>query len=112
MRLLRKGSAFLLAVCLFALSLLAPPGAGAKGPTIIRDAEIEDTIRAYATPLFRAAGLNPSAIEVYLIQDNSLNAFVTGGMRMFIHTGLLMRADDPLEVIGVIAHETGHISGG
>jgi predicted Zn-dependent protease len=79
---------------------------------LIRDQEIESIIRLYATPLFQAAGLDPRAINVYLVQDPSLNAFVMGGQNLFIHTGLLMTAEDPLEVIGVIAHETGHIAGG
>ncbi len=79
---------------------------------LIRDQEIESIIRLYATPLFQAAGLDPRAISVYLVQDPSLNAFVMGGQNLFIHTGLLMTAEDPLEVIGVIAHETGHIAGG
>jgi predicted Zn-dependent protease len=104
-------AALLLALAL-ALALLVPAQAWAQGRNFIRDAEIEGIIRGYATPLFQAAGLTPQAIDVYLIQDRSLNAFVAGGQNMFIHTGLLMRADDPLEVIGVIAHETGHITGG
>jgi predicted Zn-dependent protease len=79
---------------------------------MLRDAEIEHIIRVYATPLFDAAGLDPAAISVYLIDDNSLNAFVAGGMNIFINSGLLMRSRDPLEVMGVIAHETGHIAGG
>jgi predicted Zn-dependent protease len=79
---------------------------------LIRDAEVESIIRAYATPLFHAAGLNPQAIDVYLVNDSSLNAFVLPGLDMFINTGLLIRADSPLQVIGVIAHETGHLSGG
>ncbi len=89
-----------------------PGKAAAQGLNLVRDAEIENTIRLYATPLFRAAGLNPNAITLYLVNDKSLNAFVAGGRNMFIHTGLLMEADGPLEVIGVLAHETGHISGG
>jgi predicted Zn-dependent protease len=103
-----------LTALLLALSLVlhAPVQARAQGQKIIRDAEIESIIRGYATPLFQAAGVTPQAIDVYLIEDRSLNAFVTGGLRMFIHTGLLIRADDPLQVIGVIAHETGHILGG
>jgi predicted Zn-dependent protease len=103
-----------LAALLLALSLaqLAPVQARAQGQKIIRDAEIESIIRGYATPLFQAAGVTPQSIDVYLIEDRSLNAFVTGGLRMFIHTGLLIRAENPLQVIGVIAHETGHITGG
>jgi predicted Zn-dependent protease len=78
----------------------------------IRDAEIEDTIRTYATPLFQAAGLNPNAVDVYLIQEESLNAFVAGGQNIFLHTGLLVRAESPEQIMGVIAHETGHIAAG
>ncbi len=104
------------AVCVAAIALIAaslwPLGAQAQGRKIIRDAEIENTIRAYATPLFQSAGLSPSAVDIILIDDPSLNAFVAGGQRIFIHTGLLIRAESAEQVIGVIAHETGHIVGG
>src|SRR4029453_15279167 len=53
-----------------------------------------------------------AGIKVHLINDNRINAFVTPGMNMFINTGLLMQADTPNQVIGVMAHETGHIAGG
>jgi predicted Zn-dependent protease len=98
----------LLAALLLVLALLAPAQARAQGQKIIRDAEIESIIRGYATPLFQAAGLNPQAIDVYLIEDRSLNAFVAGGLNMFIHTGLLIRAENPLQVIGIAG---GHIVG-
>ena len=101
-----------LAFLIVAALWLPVPDALAQGRKIIRDAEIENTIRTYSTPIFQAAGLNPNKIEVFLIDDPSLNAFVTQGQRMFIHTGLLMKADDPSQVIGVIAHETGHAAGG
>lgn len=86
--------------------------ANAKGISLIRDAEIENTIRAYAAPLFAQAGLDPAAVRVHLVKDRALNAFVAGGQRIFIHTGLLLASDTPNQVIGVIAHETGHITGG
>jgi predicted Zn-dependent protease len=104
--------ALAVAVIPAAIALLAPVEAYGQGIRLIRDAEIENIIRDYSTPLFQAAGLNPQSIQVYLVVDNSLNAFVTAGQRMFINTGLLMKSDDPLEVIGVIAHETGHMAGG
>jgi len=100
-----------LAVFLAAL-LGAPKQASAQNLSFIRDAEIENTIREYATPLFRAAGLEPSAIKIYLVRDQTLNAFVAGGQRIFLNTGLLTRSTNASQVIGVIAHETGHISGG
>jgi predicted Zn-dependent protease len=94
------------------LTTLLGAAAPAAAQGIIRDAEIEATIRAYADPLFSAAGLDAAAIKVHLLQDDRINAFVAPGENMFINTGLLMRADRPNQVIGVIAHETGHIAGG
>ncbi len=91
---------------------MAPATAEAKRLRFIRDTEIENTVRAYSTPIFLAAGLDPQAVDVYLIDDPRLNAFVAGGQNMFLHTGLLLRAETPLQVMGVIAHETGHITGG
>lgn len=78
----------------------------------IRDAEIESMLRDWSDPIFEAAGLTPEAVDIYIINDPSLNAFVSGGQNMFVHTGLILAADRPNELIGVIAHETGHISGG
>jgi predicted Zn-dependent protease len=103
-----------LALCLAAGVTLAPTPARAQSerPSFIRDAEIEETIRRYSEPIFEAAGLNPKRIDVYLIADDTLNAFVAGGMNMFLHTGLLRRAEQPTQVMGVIAHEAGHISAG
>ena len=85
-----------------------------RGPRIslIRDAEIETLLIAYVTPLFRAAGLDASLLRIRLVKDPALNAFVTSGNRMFVHTGLLQKSDSALEVIGVLAHETGHLKNG
>lgn len=80
--------------------------------SLIRDAEIENAIRAYARPLFEAAGLENDAVSVHIVNDPSLNAFVAGGQRLFLFTGLLMKATSAGQVQGVIAHETGHIAGG
>ncbi len=79
---------------------------------MIRDAEIENTIRGFVAPVFEAADLDPQAIQINLIGDSQLNAFVAGGQRIFINTGLIQRVRSPNELIGVVAHETGHISGG
>ncbi len=89
-----------------------PAAAQSRAPGLIRDTEIENTIRVYTAPIFKAAGLDPTVVQIHLVNDQSLNAFVANGQRIFIHTGLLMRAEDPGEVIGVLAHETGHITGG
>jgi len=93
-----------------ALATVAP--ASGQNLPLIRDAEIEGLMRLYTKPIFKAAGINPGSVKVYLINDPRINAFVAGGQRIFIHTGLLMQAKTPNEVIGVLAHETGHIAGG
>ncbi|MGB1540033.1 MAG: M48 family metallopeptidase, partial [Rickettsiales bacterium] len=98
--------------CVLALCLMLPIGAQAQSFGLIRDTEIEHTLRAYADPIFKSAGLVPSSINIYIVQDDSINAFVTGGSNVFIHTGLILRTSEPGMLIGVIAHETGHISGG
>lgn len=99
-----------------ALALTAAPAvSGAQGSgklSLIRDAEIENTIRIYARPVLEAAGLDPRALSVHLVLDDSINAFVAGGQRIFINTGLLRNADNANGIIGVLAHETGHIAGG
>src|SRR3546814_19243000 len=79
-----------------------------RGPQLVRDAEIENTIRVYAAPLFAAAGLDNSAISVHLANDSVLNAFLAGGQRTFINTRLLIRAVRPAPIIGALAHEIGH----
>ncbi len=78
----------------------------------IRDAEIERILRGYSDPIFKAAGLDEKAVKVMIVNDPSLNAFVSGGQNVFIHTGMIMTVDTPNELKGVIAHETGHITGG
>ncbi|WGD30786.1 M48 family metalloprotease [Ancylobacter sp. WKF20] len=83
-----------------------------RNPTIIRDAEIETLMRDYTRPIFKVAGLTQQNIQVVLIGDDSFNAFVADGKRIFINTGTLKQSATPNEVIGVLAHETGHIAGG
>jgi predicted Zn-dependent protease len=89
-----------------------PAHAQRAAPTLIRDAEIESIIRDYAEPIFEAAGIDPAAVHIYVVADNALNAFVAGGQNLFLYTGLLMNAETPNQLIGVIAHETGHMAGG
>ena len=109
---LRRWVFLSLLLVLLGLSLTWSIEAEARERRFIRDAEIETIIRDFATPLFQAAGLNPKSVDVFLIDDPTLNAFVSGGQNLFLHTGFLMATEDPLEVIGVLAHETGHIAGG
>jgi len=79
---------------------------------ILRDAETESLMRDMSRPLILAAGLQPENVRIVLIHDNSINAFVAGGQIVYLHSGLFTRAENANEVLGVIAHELGHISGG
>ncbi|MFA5122417.1 M48 family metalloprotease [Zavarzinia sp.] len=79
---------------------------------LIRDAEVEAYVRAMAAPIFKAAGLEDSAVRIILIEDSTLNAFVAGGQNLFLNTGTLLAVATPEQLMGVIAHETGHIAGG
>jgi predicted Zn-dependent protease len=103
--------AFLLSLSL-ASAIPAQAASKAKAPPLIRDAEIEGLLRLYTKPIFKAAGLAPGAVKVYIINGRPVNAFVAGGQRIFINTGTLLQAKTPSEVIGVLAHESGHIAGG
>lgn len=84
----------------------------AKGPPIIRDAEIEQLLRDYTAPVLRAAGLAKQNVQVVIINEPTFNAFVIDGRRIFVNSGALMESQTPNQIIGVLAHETGHIAGG
>lgn len=88
------------------------PGAAARGLPFIRDAEIEQLLREYTTPILRAAGLAQQNVQVVIINNRGFNAFVADGRRIFINAGALTEAANPNQIIGVLAHETGHIAGG
>jgi predicted Zn-dependent protease len=111
----RRGSA--IPLLLAGVLALGPPAAEAQAPpqgrqTVIRDTEIEALLRDYARPILEVAGLSSRGIEIVLVQDRSFNAFVASGRRMVVFTGTILQAKTPNEVIGVIAHETGHLAGG
>jgi predicted Zn-dependent protease len=86
--------------------------AQSRRPTVIRDTEIEAVLRGYAQPIFNAAGIGSGGADIIIVQDSDFNAFVASGRRMFVFTGLLAAANTPNEVIGVLAHEAGHLAGG
>ena len=86
--------------------------AAAKGIDLIRDTEIERVLKSYEDPIATAAGLDPSAIKIYIVNDPDINSFVAEGQNIFVNTGLFMQLKTPNQVIGVMAHETGHIAGG
>ncbi|QOV95283.1 M48 family metalloprotease [Novosphingobium sp. ES2-1] len=92
-----------------ALSLCIQPAAA---QSVLRDAETEALFRDASAPIFKAAGFNPKAIDLVLLNDGSINAFVAGGQAIYIHSGLISAADNVNELQGVIAHELGHITGG
>ena len=75
----------------------------ASAQSLIRDTEVETIIRFYSTPLFRAAGLKESNVKIFIVKDNSLNAFIAGGQRLFINTGLILASETANQIIGVIA---------
>jgi predicted Zn-dependent protease len=87
----------------------APQG---RGLPIIRDAEVEQLLREYTQPILRAAGLAKQNIQVVINNDRSFNAFVADGHRIFVNAGALMEAETPNQIIGVMAHEAGHLAGG
>jgi predicted Zn-dependent protease len=91
------------------LGLAAQPAAA---QSILRDAETEALLQDLVDPLTEAAGLPRGAVDVVLVHDSSINAFVAGGQRIYIHSGLINAADTANEVQGVLAHELGHITGG
>jgi len=83
-----------------------------RGMPIIRDTEMEQLLRDYAQPILRAAGLAQQNVRVVVLGDRAFNAFVMDGRHIFINAGTLFDAKTPNEVIGVFAHETGHLAGG
>jgi predicted Zn-dependent protease len=98
--------------CFAGISPVQAQARRSAGPPLIRDAEIEQLLRDYTQPILRSAGLGRQNIQVVIINSRAFNAFVADGRRIFINAGALMDADTPNQVIGVLAHETGHIAGG
>jgi predicted Zn-dependent protease len=99
-------------VLAIAAAMLFVQTGGVFAAGLIRDSEIEDLISDYATPIFKAAGLASQNVHIHIISDQSFNAFVIDGQNMFIHVGAIMKSETPNQLIGVIAHEAGHIAGG
>jgi predicted Zn-dependent protease len=109
----RKGSLLALVIAILAITALTPSHAQmGERMSFIRDAEIEYYLRELGTPIFKAASLDTNAVNLLIIDNPAINAFVAGGMNIFFFTGLLEKTDSPEELQGVLAHETGHIEGG
>jgi predicted Zn-dependent protease len=94
------------------VGILLAGTARAQDFQMLRDAEIETDLTAFETPVYRTAGMDPSALHIYLVNDQGLNSFVAGGQNIFMNIGTIMRAETPNQLIGIMAHETGHIAGG
>lgn len=101
-----------LTVCLALLASLLFAVQPATAQSLLRDAETEQLLLDMAAPLIEASELEPGNVELVLINDNSINAFVAGGQVIYVHTGLLNAAETANEVQGVLAHELGHITAG
>ena len=82
------------------------------GTATLRDAETEQLLRDYTRPILRVAGLEKQNINVSIINDATFNAFVADGHRIFVNYGALRDSETPNQIIGVLAHETGHLAGG
>jgi len=108
MRGLFSSFAYLLALLASALMALQP----AAAQSILRDAETEQLLTDITAPLIEASELEPGNVELVLINDSSINAFVAGGQAVYVHSGLINEAETANEVQGVIAHELGHITAG
>lgn len=99
----------------FLAALLLPfhqTQAQSKGLSIIRDTEIENIFAEWSKPLLQASNIGENNVNIVLVQSDQINAFVAGGANIFFYTGLITKSESPGEVIGVMAHEMGHIAGG
>ncbi|KJC51875.1 M48 family metalloprotease [Bradyrhizobium sp. LTSP857] len=111
----KKASALTALVTAAAIALLPVPATQAqegRGPPVLRDTETEQLLREYTRPILRVAGLEKQNIQMVIINDNSFNAFVADGHRIFVNYGAILQSETPNQIIGVLAHETGHLAGG
>ncbi|EAQ34879.1 peptidase M48 [Nitrobacter sp. Nb-311A] len=102
----------LVTVCALASASLPVHAQQAQGLPVLRDSETEQLLRDYTQPILRVAGLQKHNIQMVIINDKSFNAFVADGRRIFVNYGAIMRSTTPNQLIGVLAHETGHLAGG
>jgi len=112
---LRKKPLKLTALMMAAALAVAPMAAVAqenKGPPVLRDTETEQLLREYTRPILRAAGLEKQNIQMVIINQGVFNAFVADGRRIFVNYGAILQSETPNQIIGVMAHETGHLAGG
>lgn len=111
----KKASALTALVTAAAIALLPVQPTQAqegRGPPVLRDTETEQLLREYTRPILRVAGLEKQNIQMVIINDSSFNAFVADGRRIFVNFGAILQSETPNQLIGVLAHETGHLAGG
>ena len=101
-----------LTIFIVATALFFAQTANSFAVGLIRDSEIETLLADYASPIFKAANVGSQNVHIHIIDDKTFNAYVIDGHNMFIHVGAITQCDTPNQLIGIIAHETGHIAGG
>ena len=109
---MRAFGKYLSTILVLVLVVVTTLSSSANARGLIRDSETERLIRDYARPIFKAAGLSGQNIKIHIVSDRAFNAFVVDGQNMFIHIGAIVNSKTPNQLIGVLAHETGHITGG
>src|SRR3954470_8000682 len=106
-------ASFAITIATAAAIAITPTAALAQGGLpLLRDTETEQMLRDYTRPILRAAGLEKQNIQMVIINESSFNAFVADGRRIFVNYGAIMQSETPNQIIGVLAHETGHLAGG
>jgi predicted Zn-dependent protease len=80
----------------------------------VQDPAILEYVNRIATPILQQANSDRKGVKwrINVINDpKTVNAFATPGGYLYVYTGLLLAADTEAEVIGVLAHEAGHVVG-
>src|SRR5688572_17097108 len=108
---LRRPPSFVLGL-LFGCALAASFGAQAIAASVIRDEEIEQNLKTFMRPVLTEAGVSPSSVRFIILDNREINAFVAGGQNIFLNTALILQTKNVDELVGVGAHETGHIAHG
>lgn len=93
-------------------ALVAATTPASAAPSLARDAEAEALIKDYLRPIFKVAGIRAQNMQVFLVNDQSFNAFVANGQKIFVNVGAILNSETPGELIGVLAHETAHVANG
>ena len=107
----RLARLLMLALILFSVSW-QPAAAQDASLSVLRDSETEQLFKDASRPLIQAADLDPNNVDIVLLNNSEINAFVATGQAVYIHSGLILAADDVGQLQGVIAHELGHVAGG